>query len=405
MQVRAITLGLDAAWPLRSDAIGEAGHFLQRAAQALDAAGVVVQTTRLATQPAHRFLAPAELADFARAFEAACADAGIPYGSVGGISLGPSWTEEAAAAAVADAIGATERTFSSIQIAGPDGLDYRAVRAAAAVISTIAGQTADGFGNLRFAAAAQCPPNIPFFPAAFHAGGPSRFSIAAQAAGEVVTAFSQAGTLEEAEARLVRSLEESGGAIQRVAEEIERATGVSFAGIDLSPAPFPVDEASAAGGLEALGLARFGGAGSVFASWRLTSAVKRTRLKQCGFSGLMMPVLEDTVLARRAAEGLLSVNDLLLCSTICGTGLDTVPLPGDVTREEIAGILLDVATLATALKKPLTARLFPIPGKRAGDPTEFEFGLFVNSRVLEVSGHGAARLLERALGERGPHAA
>jgi uncharacterized protein (UPF0210 family) len=109
----------------------------------------------------------------------------------------------------------------------------------------------------------------------------------------------------------------------------------------------------------------------------------------------MMPVLEDTVLARRVADGLLSVNDLLLCSTICGTGLDTVPLPGDVSTSELGGILLDVATLATALRKPLTARLFPVPGKRAGDATNFDFGFFVPSRVMAVKGYGADALLAR----------
>jgi uncharacterized protein (UPF0210 family) len=175
---------------------------------------------------------------------------------------------------------------------------------------------------------------------------------------------------------------------------------VHYVGADLSPAPFPVDAASVAGGLEALGLSRFGAPGTVLAAWRLTTALKSVRMKQCGFSGLMMPLLEDTVLARRASEGLLSVNELLLYSSICGTGLDTIPLPGEISEAEIAGILLDVAALATALRKPLTARLFPLPGKRAGDPTEIDYPFFTNSRVLASKGHGAERLVARALGER-----
>jgi len=113
----------------------------------------------------------------------------------------------------------------------------------------------------------------------------------------------------------------------------------------------------------------------------------------------MLPVLEDSVLAQRVAEGLLTVNDLLLYSTICGTGLDTVPLPGDTSEGELVGILLDVAALATALGKPLTARLFPVPGKRAGDEASFDFPFFVPSRVLATKGHGAAALVARALGE------
>jgi uncharacterized protein (UPF0210 family) len=98
----------------------------------------------------------------------------------------------------------------------------------------------------------------------------------------------------------------------------------------------------------------------------------------------MLPVLEDAVLAQRAAEGLLTVKDILLYSAVCGTGLDTLPVPGDITEEQLAAILLDVGALSQRLRKPLTARLMPVPGKRAGDQTSFDFTYFANSRVLAV---------------------
>jgi uncharacterized protein (UPF0210 family) len=109
----------------------------------------------------------------------------------------------------------------------------------------------------------------------------------------------------------------------------------------------------------------------------------------------MLPVLEDLTLASRSRERLFSVNDLLLYSAVCGTGLDTVPLPGDVSEEELAGILLDVASLALRLDKPLTARLMPVPGKNAGDQTEFDFAYFANGCVLDTKGLGSRRLFER----------
>jgi len=106
----------------------------------------------------------------------------------------------------------------------------------------------------------------------------------------------------------------------------------------------------------------------------------------------MLPVLEDATLAARAADGSLTIKDLLLYSAVCGTGLDTVPLPGEVTLGQLTAILLDLAALALRLDKPLTARLMPIPGKVAGDPTGFDFPFFANSRVLALkadplSGH------------------
>ena len=108
----------------------------------------------------------------------------------------------------------------------------------------------------------------------------------------------------------------------------------------------------------------------------------------------MLPVLEDAVLASRAAEGFLSIKDLLLYSAVCGTGLDTVPLPGDIGPDQISSILLDLAALSLRLNKPLTARLMPIPGKTAGDPTEFDFEFFANSKVLAVESSGLGGVLE-----------
>jgi uncharacterized protein (UPF0210 family) len=116
--------------------------------------------------------------------------------------------------------------------------------------------------------------------------------------------------------------------------------------------------------------------------------VDRARFPRAGFSGLMLPVLEDATLAHRAAEGLLTARDLLLYSAVCGTGLDTLPLPGNATVGQIAPLLLDLSALALRLDKPLTARLMPVPGRVAGDPTGFDFAFFANSRVMALDATG-----------------
>jgi uncharacterized protein len=99
-------------------------------------------------------------------------------------------------------------------------------------------------------------------------------------------------------------------------------------------------------------------------------------------------VLEDATLAKRAADGSLTVKDLLMFSAVCGTGLDTIPLPGDTTESQIASVLLDLAGLARRLDKPLTARLMPIPNKKAGDATGFSFAFFANSKVMRLESEG-----------------
>jgi hypothetical protein len=64
--------------------------------------------------------------------------------------------------------------------------------------------------------------------------------------------------------------------------------------------------------------------------------------------------------------------------------LDTIPLAGDISVDQLTSILTDVAALAIRLHKPLTARLMPVPGKNVWDPTSFNFEYFANSRVMDV---------------------
>ena len=97
----------------------------------------------------------------------------------------------------------------------------------------------------------------------------------------------------------------------------------------------------------------------------------------------MQPVLEYHP-CKTPAEGTLTIKDALLYSAVCGTGLDTIPLAGDTTADQISPLLLDLCALALRLDKPLTARLMPVPGKRAGEATEFDFAFFANSRVMAL---------------------
>ena len=55
--------------------------------------------------------------------------------------------------------------------------------------------------------------------------------------------------------------------------------------------------------------------------------------------------------------------------------------------------MVDLAALAQRLDKPLTARLMPIPGKRSGDTTDFDFEFFANSRVLNLKAQPLTGLL------------
>src|SRR4030067_786456 len=96
--------------------------------------------------------------------------------------------------------------------------------------------------------------------------------------------------------------------------------------------------------------------GSLAAAAFLADALDRAHFNRVGFSGLFFPILEDAVLAARAAEGSLGITEILLYSAVCGSGVDTLPLPGEVTSGQLASTLLDLAALAQRLGKTPPAR-------------------------------------------------
>jgi len=61
-----------------------------------------------------------------------------------------------------------------------------------------------------------------------------------------------------------------------------------------------------------------------------------------------------------------------------------VPLPGDATVDQLSGLILDVAALAAKYRKPLSARLFPIPGKTAGDAISFDNPFLTDCVVMPL---------------------
>jgi hypothetical protein len=394
MNVRSITCFVNAGGPDATNAVGRAGELARDVQAALEAAGLPVQSRRLAGQPLSSL--PGDPLALAPVLAEQAAAAGFEYLSLGPVlAEGPGGGLERLAL-IPELIRASSSVFASVLVAGREtGINLAAVRRAAAVVREVAHTTEQGFGNLRLAVLANVGPHVPFFPAAYHDGGGPAVALALESAGLAVEAFSAAGSLDEARGRLVAAVEEAGGRIVAAVEPLARQAGFRFAGLDFSWAPFPEEARSVGAAIERLGVERFGAPGTLFAASLLTDCLRRARYPHCGFNGLMLPVLEDAVLAERSKEGLYTINDLLLWSAVCGTGLDTVPLPGDVTEGELAGILLDVAALAVRLDKPLTARLMPVPGLKAGDVTGFEFAYFANGRVLDVKGVGSAGLFGR----------
>lgn len=393
MKIRSITYFCHPQWPLQhQQVVREAGVFVDAARGAIQAAGYPVQTTRLATIPFVHLTPEGQLARLALEMEAACTAAGIDY-----FSLGPALPEfPHAYGEIPAALAVTRNAFFSGSLSTQRGeISPPAVRACARIIHQAASLEPGGFANLRFAALANVPAGAPFFPAAYHQGRQPAFALATEAADLAVQAFSQADSLAAARQNLVALIEQHAAALSATALELQQRFGVRFSGLDFTLAPFPEEATSIGTALERLGAGVLGMGGSLAAAAFLTDTLDRAQYPRAGFNGLMLPVLEDAILAQRAAQNDLTLKDLLLFSAVCGVGLDTIPLPGEISEQDLAGILLDLAALAHRLDKPLTARLLPIPGKVAGEATEFDFSYFANSRVMAAGSSRLGGLLNR----------
>jgi uncharacterized protein len=391
MKIRSITYLCNPQYPLEEKVLQRAGQFLTEAKFAYEAAGYEVQTTRLATIPFPELLGEqhiGQLPEFTGQMDAIAQGLKIGY-----VSLGPAVPEVPSSyAVIPEAIFVSKTVFfGGVMADRKRGLDVSAVRACADVVVKCASIEPNGFANLQFAALANVEAGTPFFPAAYHNSDEPVFAIATESADLAVQAFERATTIEGAREYLINEIQRHAKRLTEVAKSLK----CKFGGIDFSLAPFPSEAQSLGTAFERLGIPKIGLHGSLLAAALLTESIARANFLDTGFSGLMMPVLEDATLAKRAAEGTLTIKDLLLYSAVCGTGLDTVPLPGDVTAEQVTPLLLDLCALSLRLDKPLTARLMPIPGKRAGDETNFDFAFFAPSRVMALD---SARLTNALAG-------
>lgn len=387
MKIRSITYFCNPGYPLEEKVLREAGDFLSKAKAAYEAAGYEVQTIRVATIPFPKLLGEKhinELPSYANQFSKTMKQANVVYAA-----LGPALPETPSSyRVIPEAIAASENIFFSGVMADAQTIYMAQVKACAEIIVKCAPLDLNGFANLNFTALANVGANAPFFPGAYHLGDQPAFGIAVECADMAVDAFEGRQIIDDGRQWLVGEMTKHGQAITKIAKDLR----IDFKGIDFSLAPFPGDAHSLGKAVENMGVPKIGLHGSLAAAAILTDAIERADFPHIGFNGFMQPILEDSILAKRAAEGVLTIKDALLYSAVCGTGLDTVPLAGDVTADELTPLLLDLCALALRLNKPLTARLMPVPGKKAGDATTFDFAFFANGRVMALESsplHGA----------------
>jgi uncharacterized protein (UPF0210 family) len=383
-KVRALTAFLKLDRARYREQVEDTLKLLRRAKGVVEAAGYPVETIRIATQPFPEYtrgLTPADALGFFREYDA------LAIRESFAANIGPAMMADGddpeQAKLLGQILSATKSLKASLIVAGENGIQWKCVQAAARVVKFVEENSPGSAGNFNFAATAMLAPYGPFYPGAYHLGEGHRFAIGTEGANVVERVFAQtAGNAPAATERLTRELSAHAVALEKLAQRIESETGWTYMGIDATPAP--LREVSIGAAIEKFTGARFGSSGTMTAAAVITKAVQSVPVKRIGFSGLMLPVMEDSLLAERWSEGAYDVDGLLAYSAVCGTGLDTIPMAGDATPQQIERILGDVATLAVKWKKPLTARLLPVKGKKTGQRTEFDDPFLVNTTIRAI---------------------
>ena len=380
-KVRAITAFVRLDRDKYEKQIAEALVVLGKAKAEFQASGYEVETVRVTTQPLAELVAgmPEDQAlEFLKQLDQLSVKQNfIP-------NVGPAMLHDSDDPATMHLLERALSTLPNIEastiIADDAGIHWKTIRRTAELVKYVSEHSARSQGTFNFTATAMLKPLSPFFPGSYHTGAGGQFAIGFEGANVVRDVFEQdKGNADAATADLTTALTKHAAVADAVGRKVAAMSGWSYVGLD--PTPAPLGDVSIGEAIEAFTGAKFGSSGTLTASRIITAAVKAVPQQQVGYSGLMVPVMEDKLLAQRWAESTYNVDSLLAYSAVCGTGLDTVPLPGDISPQQMERIYGDVASLATKWNKPLSARLQPVPGKRAGDRTEFQDPYLFNTTL------------------------
>jgi uncharacterized protein (UPF0210 family) len=380
-KVRAITAFVTLERASYARQIAATLAVLREAQRDLEHEGYAVETVRITTQPLAdlvRGLSDAEALVYLRELDDLAAKENfLP-------NIGPGMLHDGddphTMQLLAQALSPLTQLNASAIIAGDDGIHWKVIREAARLVRYVADHSPHSQGTVNFAATAMLGPYGPFYPGAYHLGSGERLAIGLEGANVVQEVFARMhGDFDGAVAELTRQLSVHARVAETVGTQVAARHGWTFMGVD--PTPAPLADVSIGAAIEAFTGAKFGSSGTMTAALVITTAVKAVPVKQIGYAGLMVPVMEDRLLARRWAEGTYDTDALLAYSAVCATGLDTVPLPGDISEAQLMRIYGDLASLAFKWHKPLAARLQPVAGRKAGEETDFSDPHLFNTTI------------------------
>lgn len=264
-----------------------------------------------------------------------------------------------------------EQSFVNVLAVQDGKINYQILDESLKLIKKTSNISINGKDNFRLGLSVNVKPNCPFFPFSI-SDGKFGFSIALELTQDInmIICNNSKLNLNELRTNIINTLYPQIKKIEKLANEEALKYNIEFKGFDFSLAPIIDDNnnGSIITILNYLGVNDFSKSGTLFATAYLTNILKyfSSEFKSVGFSGVMYSLLEDVELCKINNEIGVDIEDLIKLSTMCGCGIDMIPISFDEKDSNIKSTFMDVIAISTRLNKPLGIRILPIPRARKG---------------------------------------
>lgn len=396
--IRSLTIGLPLGTRSVESLNADLDKFLPLTAELIQAAGMNCRTTRITLPPCgSSFEMDGALESRVGAADAIASAHGVRWFCVPLDFTTPDPVDTRSAAA-ASLVKRFPRAFINFQASRDWSSAGRHLGEIGHEVLRISRLSNNGFDNFRVGASFNCEANTPFFPFSYHGGDKAAFSFALETTAiALAAAENHAGDFTAIRESFRSDLIQLLARIEGIGRSIEASCDVEYRGADASLAPLPDGRNSVANLVERIIGSPMGSHGTLAATAALTddirAAIEASGNMSVGFNGVMYSVLEDQGLAAAVSNRLVGISDLVSYASVCGCGLDMVPIAGHSFKEEIASLMLDIGALSAAARKPLGVRVLPVPGKPANEYTSFNQDFLCDSRVMSLGPHVQAPLL------------
>lgn len=338
-----------------------------------------------------------DFVSIAKTLDRAAQEVGVNF--IGGysalVSKGMTTAEELLIRSIPQALAATERVCSSVNVGSTKcGLNMDAVRLMGEVVLETAKATADrdSLGCAKLVVFCNAPDDNPFMAGAFHGVTEADRIINVGVSGPGVVKTALESVRGESFEVLCETIKKTAFKVTRVgqlvAKEASKRLKVPFGIVDLSLAPTPAIGDSVADILCEIGLEHAGAPGTTAALALLNDQVKKGGVMASsyvgGLSGAFIPVSEDQGMIDAVTAGALTLEKLEAMTCVCSVGLDMIAIPGDTKATTISGIIADEMAIGMINNKTTAVRLIPVIGKGVGETVEFG-GLLGYAPIMPVN--------------------